>query len=403
MTTSEQQVGQCPVSNFELMGINGPALTGFSQIDALQDKARPFLQNTEGEHKYWIFTDYKTILEGLQHPELWSSSVIVPTDPNPPYKWIPVMLDPPEHTKWRQVLAEYFSPGRTRSMREQQHELAAGIVEKIAAKGECDFVKEVARVFPSTIFLDIMGMPVDKLDEFLEWEDKILHQVGADEASLAVRMEGMGQVITYFQTLIAERRANPDPDAQDIISAALNWKIDGEPVKDEDLLNCMLLLFMAGLDTVANQMSYSMLHLATHPDDRARIVADPSVIPNAVEEFLRVYPIVQTARKATRDMEFHGCKVKAGDMALFPLAAAGRDETMFPDARKVDLDRGITRHISFSAGPHRCLGSHLARQELAIIIEEWHKRIPNYTLAGETSEHGGGVIGIDTLKLRWDS
>ena len=119
-----------------------------------------------------------------------------------------------------------------------------------------------------------------------------------------------------------------------------------------DLLNCLLLLFMAGLDTVASESSYAMLHLATHSGDRQRIANDPAVIPHAVEEMLRVYPIVQTARKATQDMDFHGCPVKAGDMAAFPLAFANRDDEMFPDARRVDLDRGVTRHIAFGGGPH---------------------------------------------------
>ncbi|WP_396906425.1 cytochrome P450 [Mycolicibacterium phlei] len=389
------------MANIELSSLAGPALTGFRAIDDAQDETRPVLRNTEGEHNYWMFTDYDTIIEGLQHPELWSSSVIVPTDPNPLYKWIPVMIDPPEHAAWRRVLAEYFSPGRVKSMRDEQHRLAGEIVDGLIAKGECDFVTEVARLFPSTIFLDIMGMPKEKLPEFLEWEDKMLHQTGADEETMAVRLEGMGQVVAYFQTLIEERRANPDPNSQDIVTAALNWTLDGEPINDGDLLNCLLLLFMAGLDTVANQLSYSMLHLATHAEDRARIVADPELIPRAVEEILRVYPIVQTARKATKDFEFHGCPVKAGDMASFPLAAAGRDENMFPDARTVDLDRGVTRHISFGAGPHRCLGSHLARQELAVLLEEWHKRIPEYRVVGEPKEHAGQVFGLDSLVLSW--
>ncbi|BBU21168.1 cytochrome P450 [Mycobacterium xenopi] len=137
----------------------------------------------------------------------------------------------------------------------------------------------------------------------------------------------------------------PNPDADDIVSKAIGWTIDGAPVSDGDLLSCQLLLFMAGLDTVASQLSYAMLHLATHPADRARIVADRQVIPRAVEELLRVYPIVQTARKPTRDMDFHGCPVKAGDMAAFPMAAAGRDETADPDARRVEFNRGITRHL----------------------------------------------------------
>jgi cytochrome P450 len=400
--TDQQPLSQCPMETLELNSPSAPALTHFRQLDAVQDRLRPVFRNIEGDG-YWMFTDHAVILDGLQHPELWSSSVIVPTEPDPPYKWIPIMIDPPEHAKWRQLLAEYFSPGRVKGLRGEQHRLAGELIEKIAPQGGCNFVPRVARVFPSIVFLKIMGMPVDHLDQFLEWEDKILHQQGIGEQVNAARFEGMQQVMGYFAGLIRQRRMASNPEADDIVSKAVGWRIDGVPVSDGDLLNCLLLLFMAGLDTVASQLSYAMLHLATHPADRARIVAEPELIPRAVEELLRVYPIVQTARKATRDMDFHGCPVKAGDMAAFPMAFAGRDETAYPDARRVEFDREVTRHLSFGAGPHRCLGSHLARQELAVILEEWHRRIPEYEVVEQPVEHGGQVFGLDSLNLCWDS
>ena len=399
---SESQAGAtCPVKDIEMNTPDSPALTHFRRLDECQDGARPVFRNTEAGMDYWVFTDNSVILDGLQHPELWSSSVIVPTDPEPPYKWIPVMIDPPDHAKWRQVLAEYFSPGRVKGMHDAQQELAADLIDRLAVEGGGDFVARISRVFPSTVFLTIMGMPVEDLDQFLKWADKILHQTGVGEEVNAARLEGMMDVMGYFSGLIQQRRDNRDPEADDIVSKAIDWTIDGEPINDGDLLNCLLLLFMAGLDTVSNQLSYAMLHLATHPADRARIVAEPELIPKAVEELLRAYPIVQTARKATQDMDFHGCPVKAGDMAAFPLASAGRDEGAYLDARKVNFDRGVTRHLSFGGGPHRCLGSHLARQEMAVILEEWHKRIPDYELAGKAVEHGGQIFGLDSLNLTW--
>ncbi|GAA3527054.1 cytochrome P450 [Amycolatopsis ultiminotia] len=401
-TTAESAptAGGCPIVDHVLRPPAVPALMHFARMDGYQDTATPAVR-TEEAGGYWIFTDQETILDGLQQPDLWSSSVIVPTESNPAYRWIPAMLDPPQHTKWRRLLGGYLSPGRTKAMRSGQHRLARRLVEDLRAKGECDFVTEFARIFPSTIFLGIMGMPPEKLPEFLEWEDMILHQDDTQDPDGAIRMAGMKAVQQYFAELIAERRANPEPDATDIVSAAVQWSIDGVPVTDADVLNCLLLLFMAGLDTVASQSSYAMLHLATHPADRKRVVDDPALIPHAVEELLRTYPIVQTARKATRDADFHGCPVKEGDMAAFPLAAAGRDVAAYPNARTVDLDRTTTRHLSFGAGPHRCLGSHLARQELAIVLEEWHRLIPGYELGGSPVEHAGGVWGLDSLPLRW--
>jgi cytochrome P450 len=399
---SESQPGAtCPVKSVAMNTPGSPALTHFRRLDACQDEARPVFRNSEADFEYWVFTDNSVILDGLQHPELWSSSVVTPTDPEPPYKWIPIMIDPPEHAKWRHVLAEYFSPGRVKGLREAQQKLAADLVDELVAGGSCDFVERISRVFPTKVFLTIMGMPVEDLGQFMEWEDMILHQSGVGEDVNAARLEGMMHVMGYFSGLIEQRRANPDPTADDIVSKAIDWTIDGETIGDMDLLNCLLLLFMAGLDTVSNQLSYAMVHLATHPADRARIVAEPELIPKAVEEILRVYPIVQTARKATQDMDFHGCPVKAGDMASFSLAFAGRDGNAYPDAREVNLDRGVTRHLSFGGGPHRCLGSHLARQEMVLVLEEWHKRIPEYDLVGEAIEHGGQVFGVDSLNLTW--
>jgi cytochrome P450 len=396
-----QPTATCPAKQIDMNAPDSPALTHFRRLDECQDDARPVFRNTEAGMDYWVFTENSVILDGLQHPDLWSSSVIVPTEPDPPYKWIPVMLDPPEHTKWRHLLGEYFSPGRVKGLRDEQQRLAGELIDKLIGEGRCEFVAQISRVFPSTVFLTIMGMPVEDLEQFLAWEDMILHQSGVGEEVNAARLEGMTHVMGYFSNLIQHRRENRDPDANDIVSKAIDWAIDGEPINDLGLLNCLLLLFMAGLDTVSNQLSYAMLHMASHPTDRARIVAEPELIPKAVEEMLRAYPIVQTARKATQDMDFHGCPVKAGDMASFPLALAGRDEAVYPDARRVDLDRGVTRHLSFGGGPHRCLGSHLARQEMVVVLEEWHKRIPDYELAEQAKEHGGQIFGLDSLNLTW--
>jgi len=390
----------CPVVHYTYHAPSAAALTFFTAMDGHQDSGRPAVRSDESPG-YLIFTDRDAILDGFQQPDLWSSSALDPTEPDPPYAMIPIQLDPPEHAKWRHVLGSYFSPGRVRSMLDGQHRMAAELVEALRHDGQCDFVRDFARVFPSRVFLEIMGMPEDKLGEFMQWEDGVLHQDIESDPDHSHRNAAMGEIITYFMGLITERRANPDPEASDVVSEAIGWQIDGEPANDADILNCLLLLFVAGLDTVASQSSYMWLHLATHPQHRRRIVSDPAVIPQAVEELMRAYPIVQIARKATRDAQFHGCPVKKGDMALFALTAAGRDEHAYPHARTVDLDRGVIRHLSLGAGPHRCLGSHLARQELAVLLAEWHRLIPDYELVEVPNEHAGGIWGLDSLPLRW--
>jgi cytochrome P450 len=402
-TTDETATSGCPVENYVFLSDKVPALSLFQGLDGFQDRARPFLR-TEEANGYWVFTDHDVILEGLQHPELFSNQVIVPIDPDPPYKWIPIMLDPPDHTKWRRVLGLYFSPGRTERLEAEQRQFARELIQGFLAKGECDFYAEFAAVFPTTIFLQILGLPIDKLSDFMVWEDKILHSTAESDPDRSVAFGAMMEVMGYFQGLITERREDPASRGDDIVSHAITWEIDGAPPSDEDILSCMLLLFMAGLDTVAAQLSYSFFHLATHDGDRKRLAGDPSLVPGAIEELMRAYPIVQTARKATSDFDFHGCPVKTGDMVTFPLGMAGRDPNEYDDARVVDLDRQNPRHISFGAGPHRCLGSHLARQELVVVLQEWHKLIPDYRISDLDAvvEHSGGVYSIEKLPLAWD-
>jgi cytochrome P450 len=210
----------------------------------------------------------------------------------------------------------------------------------------------------------------------------------------------MAAVMACFTELIQDRRSHP---RDDLISAATGFTIDGRPVTDDELLQLCILLFLAGLDTVAAQLSYSFWHLARHDADRARITADPSVIPDAIEELLRVYALPLPARKLTTDVDLHGCPMKAGDMVMLPLAMATRDPRAVPAASTVDFDRPPTKHLAFGAGPHHCLGAHLARLELQIALREWHARIPDYGIApgAQPLEHASLVLGLDTLPLTW--
>jgi cytochrome P450 len=369
----------------------------FDTYDHYREKGAIF-RGTAGpeNHPFWFVTGIADIRACYQDPYTFSSSAVTPDAPNPPFKWIPEMLDPPLHTKWRQLLGPWFAPGAVERYKPRVQEVINEILDEIEDNGRCDYVADVALRFPNTIFMEIMGLPVSDAAQFQAWETAILHAgPSAAEHALNAMMEVMG----YFGGLIADRRKNPK---QDILSTALTWSIDGVPVNDDDLLAFCLLMFMAGLDTVAMQLSYSMWHLARHPDDRQRILDDPSLWSSALEEFLRYYAFVSPSRKAMKDTEVAGCPVKAGEMLFLPLASANRDPREFPDADKVVIDRKDNRHLAFGAGPHRCLGSHLARQELLIGLRTWHERIPHYRIDGSIPivEHGGQV-GLDNLPLVW--
>jgi cytochrome P450 len=256
-------------------------------------------------------------------------------------------------------------------------------------------------LFPNVIFMDLMGLPRADADQFQAWEVDILHSDRNQPGVIERQLAAMGAVTNYFVDLVAERRREP---RDDMLSYVLSAKIDDKPIPDEDVLAFCLLMFMAGLDTVAAQLTFNFWHLATHPADRERLVAEPALWPTAIEEFLRYYAFVTPGRKVMKDTEISGCPVQAGHMVYMPLASANRDPREFERADEVLIDRESNRHISFGAGPHRCLGSHLAREELMTAMTMWHERIPNYRIPQgvEIREHGG-QLGIIDLPLVWET
>jgi cytochrome P450 len=313
------------------------------------------------------------------------------------------MLDPPDHTAWRRLLAPHFTPRRAEQMSGAVRARCVELIDGFAGRGEVDFVAEFAARYPTSIFLELFGLPYEDLDRLLVWEQQIMHPDNESDPDRTRFLAAMNSVTAYFGELIASRRANPGPGSGDLLSIALTWTIDGDPIPDEQMLPFCLFLFIAGLDTVTSQITYMFHHLATHPGDRRRIVAEPAIHQRAVEEFLRFHPIIVSGRKVTRDTELNGCPIRAGEMIAVPLSGAGRDQAAYPHADRVDFDREVIRHLSFGLGPHRCLGAHLARQELRIALEEWHKRIPDYSIAPGVRilERTAGTWGLDSLPLVW--
>jgi cytochrome P450 len=374
-----------------------PVLGHITRLDELRAE-HPFFRSSVGPG-FWVMTRMSAIRDAYQQPDRFSSASVDATDANPPYKWIPEMLDPPEHTRWRQLLSPTFSPGAVAGMEDRVRARCVELIEPLMTKGGCDFRRDFAQRYPTTIFMELMGLPLEGLDQFLKWEDAILHTPRDQDPDFAIAMGAMFEVMGYFDELLKVKRDHP---GDDLLTDAISWTIDGAPISHDDLLSFCLLMFMAGLDTVTIQLTYSWWHLATNDANRARIVNDPAIIPNAVEELLRAFAFVAPSRKVVQDGDFHGCPMKAGEMVFLPLCAATRDPDGFPEPERVDFDRHPNNHIAFGAGPHRCLGSHLARRELRIALEEWHKRIPDYRLPDgfEVTEHGR-MFGINALSLVW--
>jgi cytochrome P450 len=402
--TGTQQAATQGTAGFRFNGA-GPVGDGMDRYDRL--RAGPAVQWVEEPGgSYWMVLRRDLIRSCLQDPQTFSSAAVTPMQPDPPLRLTPIQLDPPEHGRWRQLLAGYFSPRRMTALRERMTQGCADLLDEIEGRAEVDFVEAFATRFPTILFLELMGLPVAELDRFLAWERVILHGRPDGQDLYA----GMRQLMGYLTARIAERRAAAGdggrPAGTDIISQALTWRLDGVPVPDSALLSCCVLLFLAGLDTVTNTLAFALHHLATHPDDQRQVrelARAGQPMGAVVEEMLRYYSIPALARKITRDTDLAGQRLRAGQMILLPLAAANRDEVYAADAGRVRIERGPTPHLAFGAGPHRCLGSHLAREELGVALAQWHQRLPAYTLDDRRApvERWGSVHGIDAVPLRF--
>jgi cytochrome P450 len=355
----------------------------------------------EAEYGYrlWYLLHYDDILAALQDTATFSSRTIQYLGDSR-QKMVPIELDPPEHTPYRQLLSKPLSADNVAKLEDDIRALCVGLVEEQAGKGSCDYLRDFALRFPTRMFLTLMGLPVERTDEYVACAHTMLHTLRDDDPDGARRGAALMTIVSDIGEGIAVKRSQP---ADDLLSKLVAAKIDGEPIAEDKLLAMGYLLYLAGLDTVANALTYSMRHLAGAPELRHSLTADPSRWPLAIEEFLRYFTLPTPARVVTRDVEFAGCPMKAGDRIVLPLAAADRDPAQFRDANTVVADRNPNRHIAFSAGPHRCVGAHLARLEMRIAMEEWHARIPDYEVApgAEIKENVGAVAGLSCLPLIW--
>jgi cytochrome P450 len=288
-----------------------------------------------------------------------------------------------------------FAPKRLKLVEADIQTTARRLVDSALAKGQSEFISDFAEVFPVTIFLSLMGLPHDHTSQFLAWEHGILHT-----PDLETRIESTRAVRDYLATLVRDRRKRP---ADDLISFVIASDVAGRPVTDQEATSMCLLLFMAGLDTVTAALGFIFKHLAEHPGHQQQLRDDPSLIPGAIEELLRAYPLAVGNRVITRDVEFHGVTMKAGERISMPTMLAGRDANTFAQPDVVEFRREGASHITFAAGPHRCLGSHLARRELKCALEEWLNRAPPFRVkSGETPRaHASAVFGVDYLPLTW--
>ena len=335
----------------------------------------------------------------LQHPEEFSSSFAVDLGQSVPL--IPLQVDPPDHRNYRRLLDPIFAPRQMNVLEPDITRMVNERIDEFIDKGECNYSEELAIPLPSSVFLRLVGLPLSQLDLFLSMKDGILRPSGDDMDQIVASQKAAAQQIeAYFTEVVKERKADAG-NQDDILSMFLTAEIEGQRLTVDEIVGICFLFILAGLDTVTDSLECFTAYLAQHPDQRQRIVDDPSVIPSAVEELLRwETPVSTVARTCTADVELEGCPIKKGEGVGVGIGAANVDERALPDAFTVDLDRNPNKHLAFGGGIHRCLGSHLARIELRIALREWHRRIPEYSIVpGTELVYQPALRQIDYLPL----
>lgn len=352
--------------------------------------------NTFDGHGAWVLTRAEDMRVVLQDTATFSSqrnlfSPLVGED----WPLVPLEVDPPDHTKFRALLNPLFAPKRMSAMQVGIRTRAVAMVEELKGRGSCEFMSEFAFPFAVSVFLQFLGLPEERRLEFMRWGEDLLH--GEDGST---RKAGGSAIVNFLRELTALRRREP---AEDFVTFLLAARVDGRALTDNEILGMGALIFVAGLDTVAAAIGFDFSYLARNPEDQARLRANPTMIADAAEELLRAYPTVHMVRVATKDAELQGVQIKAGDRVSCATMIANRDPHEFPDPDRIEFKRQVNRHVAFAYGPHRCVGSHLARREIIIALEEWLARVPPFRIKKGTAPvaHGGFVFGIKDLVLAW--
>jgi cytochrome P450 len=352
----------------------------------------------------FALTDVGTVETAFRQPTVFSSKKAFDVLASP-LPLVPIAFDPPEQTRYRRILQPFFSPRAIRPLEGDLRRQLVEIIEPLAARGECDFVAEVADIFPVQAFLTLFGFPLDMRDQLIEWKDAVLGLTDAsgntplDAAAAEAAMGKAGELFVYLADLVAKRRG---VTGDDVLSQLLCLTGE-EALTDEEAIGLCFLFVLAGLDTVTGSLGFGMERLARNPVQRREIVDDPSLIPAAVEELVRLDPPAPFVPRVTaEETVLDGRTLPAGTRVSGYLAAANRDEVRHPDPYAVNFHRGDNPHASFGIGVHRCLGSHLARMEMRLVYEEWHKRIPEYDVALGAVPRvtwPRGTLGLEALPL----
>lgn len=351
----------------------------------------------------YVISRYEDIRWALRHPEIFSSDLIA-VDIGQERPLIPLQVDPPDHAQYRRVIDPTLGPHVVGPLEDDIRGVVNDVIDRFIDDGEVDAHAQFTVPLPCTVFLQMTGLPLEDQSLLLGWKDEIIRPGGgmlpADEAQARRHAAGAG-MYAYFEDVLADRAASL---GDDVLSRFLTTEVDGRTMSHHEMLDICYLFMLGGLDTVTSTLDCSLAHLAARPEHRRALVEDPASTPAVVEELLRFHtPVMQILRVVKQPVELHGVAMSPGDTVMLMLGAADTDPEEFgPDAGEFDHERDVNRHLAFGGGPHRCLGSHLARLELRVALEEWHRRIPDYSVPdGVDLAYSPGIREIEHLPLQF--
>lgn len=367
-----------------------------SGVSALFQRS-PDIFYATGDRGHWVVASATVARDMLRQPDKFSSDPVHnPANARKP-PTLPNQCDPPLHTELRRIINPFFSPAGVQKMEDAVRQLAAALIDGVAASGRCEFVREIAQQFPVQLFMRMADAPMDDREMLVAKVDRFTRAPDIQE-----RLAALGELGDYLKGLITARERSP---GEDLVSLAIHGKVQGRGLTEDEKQGMVNLLFLGGLDTVAAMLSFIMAYLGQHPQQYQRLVDDPALIGNAIEELMRVHGVAGMERGVTADMEYAGVQFKARDRLVFMPHVYGLDPQMVDDPMRVDFDRPVSSHLVFGSGPHRCVGSHLARLEMKVFLEEWVRRIPRFSVAaeGDLPTRGGLVWSPVAVPLAWPS
>lgn len=384
------------IVDYDVFAVDAPDGDFAGAMVRLRDATPARLVWTQRNGGHWLVLDGECIRRILEQPDLFSSCAMrVPKAANPDPPMMPLMIDPPDHTIYRRLIAPAMTPAEVRRLEQRARELSIQLIEGFAPSGRCEFVSEFAQQMPIAVFMGMLDLPASDRPLIMDIVDRIVRPDVPE-----TRMRGFAELGDYMLGKIAERRATP---GDDFLSALAQAEVNGARLGDAELQGVTTVLMLAGLDTVAGMLTFIARFLADNPQHRADLRARPDITTRAIEEFLRRMAMVNLTREVVADTQIDDISLRVGDLIVLPTALCNFPEGGGIDRLDVDFDRPRQQHATFGAGPHFCLGSMLARAEVRIFLEEWLARIPDFTIepSAKIEVKVGAAAAIPYLPLVW--